>query len=147
MSEDCLFLNIYAPKDNPGSLPVMVFIHGGAFILGSGVFQDYNPSFFMDFQVILVTINYRLGPFGYLYLDPNEVNGNAGFMDQILALQWVQQNIENFGGDPGTVTIFGESAGSNSVTYHILSPLSKGRVLERSRKWSAWSPNLVRCFA
>ena len=59
MTEDCLRLNIYAPKDHPGSLPVMVFIHGGAFTLGSGVFQDCNPSFFMDFPVILVTINYR----------------------------------------------------------------------------------------
>ena len=127
VSEDCLLLNIYAPAPLDQSYPVMVFIHGGAFILGSGTFQDYNPDWFMDNQkVIIVTINYRLGPLGFLYLDSQEVNGNAGFYDQILALQWVQDNIGSFGGDPGRVTIFGESAGSNSVAYHILSPESKG---------------------
>ena len=128
VSEDCLFLNVYAPQVlDDEKYPVMVFIHGGAFILGSGTFQDYNPEFFMEEQkVVIVTINYRLGPLGFLYLDPQEVNGNAGFYDQILALQWVQQNIASFGGDPGSVTIFGESAGSNSVAYHILSPASKG---------------------
>ena len=128
VSEDCLFLNVYAPQVlDDETYPVMVFIHGGAFILGSGTYQDYNPEFFMEEQkVVIVTINYRLGPLGFLYLDPQEVNGNAGFYDQILALQWVQQNIASFGGDPGSVTIFGESAGSNSVAYHILSPASKG---------------------
>ena len=126
--EDCLFLNVYVPKkaidDQDLKLPVMVFIHGGALITGSGNFRDYGPLHFMDKDVILVTINYRLGPFGFFFMGDEMVSGNAGLKDQVMALQWVQDNIWSFGGDPNSVTIFGESAGSFSVSVHILSPLS-----------------------
>ena len=126
--EDCLFLNVYVPKkaidDQDLKLPVMVFIHGGSLITGSGNFRDYGPLHFMDKNVILVTINYRLGPFGFFFMGDEMVSGNAGLKDQVMALQWVQDNIQSFGGDPNSVTIFGESAGSFSVSVHILSPLS-----------------------
>ena len=126
--EDCLFLNVYVPKkaidDKDIKLPVMVFIHGGSLITGSGNFRDYGPLHFMDKDVILVTINYRLGPFGFFFMGDDMVSGNAGLKDQVMALQWVQDNIQSFGGDPNSVTIFGESAGSFSVSVHILSPLS-----------------------
>ena len=80
----------------------------------------------MGHSIVLVTVNYRLGPFGFLTLATEEAPGNAGLLDQQLALQWVQQNIDQFGGDPGRVTIAGESAGSFSATYHLLSPASAG---------------------
>ena len=126
--EDCLFLNVYVPQkaidDKDLKLPVMVFIHGGSLITGSGNFRDYGPIHFMDQDVVLVTINYRLGPFGFFFMGEDHVSGNAGLKDQVMALQWVQDNIQSFGGDPNLVTIFGESAGSFSVSVHILSPLS-----------------------
>ena len=127
--EDCLLLNVYVPQDiieDPETKgAVMVFIHGGGFGTGSGFYSEYGPQHFMDRGIVMVMINYRLGPFGFLTLGNEEVPGNAGFRDQLLALQWVQDNIANFGGDPGSVTIFGESAGGFSVASHILSPLSE----------------------
>lgn len=106
----------------------MVFIHPGGFTSGSNTSTLCNPYFLLTEDVVLVAINYRLGMLGFLSLDdPSlEVPGNAGLKDQTLALQWVQKNIENFGGDPGNVTIFGVSAGGASVQYHILSTASKG---------------------
>ena len=128
-SEDCLYLSIYRPEkisDNK-RIPVMVWIHGGAFIVGS-IFDDiYNPSYMVSMgKVIVVTINYRLGAFGFLYDGTDNAPGNQGLHDQILALKWVQNNIVHFGGDPNRVTIFGESAGSMSISALILSPLTKG---------------------
>lgn len=127
--EDCLLLNVYVPKDimeDPETKgAVMFFIHGGGFGTGSGIYSEYGPQHFMDRGVIMVMINYRLGPFGFLTLGNEVVPGNAGFRDQGLAMQWVQDNIANFGGDPGSVTIFGESAGGFSVASHILSPMSE----------------------
>ena len=127
--EDCLLLNVYVPKDimeDPETKgAVMFFIHGGGFGTGSGIYSEYGPQHFMDRGVIMVMINYRLGPFGFLTLGNEIVPGNAGFRDQGLAMQWVQDNIANFGGDPGSVTIFGESAGGFSVASHILSPMSE----------------------
>ncbi len=127
--EDCLLLNVYVPKDimeDPQTKgAVMFFIHGGGFGTGSGIYSEYGPQHFMDRGVIMVMINYRLGPFGFLTLGNEVVPGNAGFRDQGLAMQWVQDNIANFGGDPGSVTIFGESAGGFSVASHILSPMSE----------------------
>lgn len=93
---------------------------------GSNNFVDYGPRRLLDKDVVLVSINYRLGPFGYLSLGSDQVPGNAGMLDQVLALKWVQDNIEYFHGDPNMVTIFGESAGSLSIAFHILSPKSKG---------------------
>ncbi|XP_053602680.1 juvenile hormone esterase [Plodia interpunctella] len=126
-SEDCLFLNVYTKSllSRP-KLPVMVFIHGGAFITGSGNSDWYGPEFLLQHDVIVVTINYRLEVLGFLSLDSPEVPGNAGMKDQVAALRWIQNNIAQFGGDPDNVTIFGESAGSASVTYHLVSPMSKG---------------------
>nr|WGO51725.1 putative antennal esterase CXE27 [Ectropis grisescens] len=126
-SEDCLFLNVYTRDLNPAApLPVMVYIHGGGYGFGSGNESHYGPDFLVNHEVLLVTINYRLGPLGFLCLDTEDVPGNAGMKDQVAALKWVKENIKFFGGDPNNVTIFGESAGGASVGLHILSPMSKG---------------------
>ncbi|XP_013189497.2 juvenile hormone esterase isoform X2 [Amyelois transitella] len=125
--ENCLFLNIYTKSLQPKSkLPVMVFIHGGAFLSGSGDSSMYGPDFLLQHDVILVTINSRLEVFGFLCLNTRDVPGNAGLKDQVSALKWVKRNIEQFGGDPDNVTLFGESAGAASVAYHMISPMSKG---------------------
>ncbi|KAJ8723106.1 hypothetical protein PYW08_003018 [Mythimna loreyi] len=126
-AEDCLFLNVYTPTVKPKvPLPVMVYIHGGFFVIGSGNSDRLGPDFLLDHDVVLVTINYRLGVLGFLSLDIKEAPGNAGLKDQVAALNWVKKNIANFGGDPDNVTIFGQSAGGSSVTLHLLSPMSKG---------------------
>ena len=129
-SEDCLFLNIISPKDAE-NLPVMFWIHGGAGRFGSGGDSIYLTSRFAEKDVILVTINYRLGSLGW-FAHPalsaeseNGVSGNYGSLDQIEALKWVKNNISNFGGDPNNVTIFGESAGGQAVGTLLSSPLSK----------------------
>ncbi len=133
VSEDCLYLNIWSgaktPKENR---PVMVWIHGGAFTRGAGSNAVYDGEELAKKGVVLVTINYRLGVFGFLAhpeltkeSDRNS-SGNYGILDQIAALEWVQKNIEVFGGDPKRVTIFGESAGSWAVNALIASPLAKG---------------------
>ena len=104
----------------------MVWIYGGGFEVGSYEFYQYNPEHLVEKGVIVVTINYRLGALGFLSLGTETVPGNAAFKDQILALSWIQENIANFGGDPGAVTIFGESAGSFSVSALLVSPLATG---------------------
>ncbi|XP_044265017.1 juvenile hormone esterase-like isoform X1 [Tribolium madens] len=129
--ENCLNLNVYTRnvENKNGSLkPVMVWVHGGAFLYGSNKSEFFGPEYLMTEDIVLVAINYRLGAFGFLSLeDPSlGVPGNAGMKDMILALKWVQRNIKNFGGDPNNVTIFGESAGSASVHFLYLSPMSKG---------------------
>ncbi len=127
--EDCLYLNIYTPgeKKFDDLKPVMVWIHGGAFLGGSGNADFYGPEYFMDDgSVVLVTINYRLGPLGWLTLEDDVIGGNLGLKDQALALKWIQENIANFGGDKSQVTIFGESAGGVSVMQHVVSDWSKG---------------------
>ena len=131
-SEDCLFVNVWRPAGvEPGAkLPVMVWIHGGAFVFGSGSFSS-GVSFARQ-GVILVTFNYRLQRLGFFAFpalsreQPEELKANYAYMDQIAALQWVQKNIAAFGGDPSNVTIFGESAGGVSVHTHLTSPLSRG---------------------
>ena len=116
--EDCLFLNVYTPRADGGRRPVMVWIHGGAYIFGSGDVYD-GKTFCERGDVVVVTINYRLGTFGFLPLDALDPSyagaGNNGIRDQIEALRWVRDNIACFGGDPTNVTIFGESAGGGSV--------------------------------
>lgn len=131
-SEDCLSLNIWAPRD-AGPRPVMVFIHGGAFVDGSGSFELYEASeVATEGNVVVVTINYRLGPLGFLNSESLASEsadgsvGNYGIRDQIAALQWVQQNIAAFGGDADNVTVFGESAGSISICALLGSPLADG---------------------
>ncbi|MFW2387459.1 MAG: carboxylesterase/lipase family protein [Polyangiales bacterium] len=131
-SEDCLSLNIWAPRAG-GSRPVMVFIHGGAYVTGSGSIELYEASqVAREGDVVVVTINYRLGPLGFLNSESLASEsgdgsvGNYGIYDQIAALDWVRQNIEAFGGDPDNVTVFGESAGSISICALLGSPLADG---------------------
>ncbi|NBC23903.1 MAG: carboxylesterase family protein [Gammaproteobacteria bacterium] len=124
-AEDCLYLNVWAPP-NAVAAPVMVWIHGGAFRLGAGSQPFYDGSSFAANGVILVTFNYRLGRLGFFAHPSLEENGNFGLMDQAAALQWVQDNIAAFGGDPDNVTVFGESAGGASVLYLLTSPKTDG---------------------
>jgi len=133
-TEDALHLNIYSPSfaqeevgtvGNKPLLPVMVFFHGGGFVSGSGSRLLYGPELLLDKEVVLVTPNFRVSVLGGLYIE-GEAPGNQMLRDQIAALQWVSRNIQNFGGDPTRVTIFGESAGGACVVYHLLSPASKG---------------------
>ena len=133
MSEDCLYLNIRSGNLDGGTKqPVMVWIHGGGHQFGSGDFDYYQSNALPKKGVVLVTINYRLGAMGYMAhpaisaADPNGVSGNYGTLDQIAALKWVRDNISAYGGDPDNVTIFGESAGSWSVTELMASPLADG---------------------
>ncbi|XP_046736182.1 juvenile hormone esterase-like [Diprion similis] len=120
--EDCLYLNVYTPRLPKRAisrlLPVMVFIHGGSFIVGSDSSSVFGPEYLLDKDVVLVTLNYRLGPLGYLSTGDTVASGNWGLKDQVLALKWVQSNINSFGGNPDQVTLFGQSAGANSV--HLL---------------------------
>lgn len=132
-SEDCLYLNVWtASKNANDKLPVMFWIHGGGCTTGSGSQPSYDGTALAHLGVVVVTINYRLGPFGYFAHpllskeSPQGVSGNYGHLDQIAALQWVQKNIAAFGGDPNCVTIFGESAGALSVCRLMISPQAKG---------------------
>ncbi|XP_076686877.1 juvenile hormone esterase-like [Andrena cerasifolii] len=125
-SEDCLFLNTYTPKRKRNALlPVMVFIHGGAFRTGNGNRTDYGPDYLLDKDIVLVTCNYRLGIFGFLSTGTMAASGNFGLKDQVLVLKWVKRNIRAFGGNPNDVTLFGQSAGSVSTHLHALSEQSK----------------------
>ena len=132
-SEDCLTLNVWtAASDSTARRPVMVWIHGGAFTHGSGRTAIYDGTRLALDGVVVVTLNYRLGPLGFLAHpalsaeSPQHASGNYAFLDQVAALQWVRRNIAAFGGDVNRVTIFGESAGAFSVGYHLVSPLSRG---------------------
>ena len=133
MSEDCLSLNVYAPANVKGhaKLPVMFWIHGGGYTGGSGNEPRHNGDFLPTKGVVLVTINYRLGVFGFLSsaeltAEQGGASGNYGMMDIIAALGWVKKNIADFGGDPGNVTIFGESAGSFAVSTLMAVPSAQG---------------------
>lgn len=132
MSEDCLYLNVWSPGADDKKRPVMVWIHGGAFVSGSGSSSWYDgASFAAQGDVVVVTINYRLGILGFLHLGEiggNEyaTSGNCGIQDQVAALQWVQENIAAFGGDPNNVTIFGESAGAMSIGVLLGFPSAQG---------------------
>ncbi len=122
--EECLNLNIWTPGLGESGLPVMVWIHGGAFANGSNAVPAYEGSRFARDGVIFVGINYRLGVDGFLFLDDGI--SNLGILDQVAALEWVQENISAFGGDPGNVTVFGESAGAFSVGTLLSIPRTKG---------------------
>ncbi|NWI43982.1 CHLE Cholinesterase, partial [Picathartes gymnocephalus] len=126
LSEDCLYLNVWIPSPKPKNATVMVWIYGGGFESGSTSLPVYDGKFLARVErVVVVSMNYRTGALGFLSLPGNQkAPGNAGLFDQRLALQWVQDNIAAFGGNPKSVTLFGESAGSASVTYHLLSPKS-----------------------
>jgi carboxylesterase type B len=124
--EDCLNLNVYTPKLDKKKRAVMVYIHGGAFIMGGGASYFFGPNYLLQEDVVLVTFNYRLGAFGFLATDDKSATGNMGIQDQLLVLKWVQKNIDKFGGDPAKVTVFGEDAGAASVTILAMSPLAGG---------------------
>ncbi|XP_033227815.1 esterase FE4-like isoform X2 [Belonocnema kinseyi] len=135
--EDCLYLNVYAPlrefsstiasKSKRSSLfPVIVFVPGGAYAFGSNSPSSFGPHYLLDKDIILVTINYRIGIFGFLTTGDLIAPGNYGLKDQVLALKWVQQNIESFGGDPKKITLMGSSSGAGAVSLHSLSHSSIG---------------------
>jgi para-nitrobenzyl esterase len=131
-NEDCLYLNVWTPKAEAGArLPVMVWIHGGAFVFGSGGVQLYSGAPLAKKGAVVVAVNYRLlqlGFFAHPALEREQPGGpvNFGLFDQVAALKWVQQNIAAFGGDPGNVTIFGQSAGAKSVLALFASPMARG---------------------
>ena len=131
-SEDCLFLNIWTPAVKPGEkLPVLFFIHGGSFTGGCGHESVMRGNALCSEDVVLVTINYRLGPYGFAShpdLSVDGICGNYGLYDQLEALRWVRRNIDAFGGDPEKICLMGQSAGAMSVTDLCISPLTLGLV-------------------
>ena len=132
MEEDCLYLNVWSAAAPGDAVPVLVWIHGGGLFVGDGSEVAYDGTALAARGVVVVTINYRLGALGYLAhpllreASDNGASGNYGLLDQLAALRWVQRNIAAFGGDPGRVTVFGESAGSWSVNYLVATPLASG---------------------
>lgn len=133
ISEDCLFLNIWTPENiTAKKRAVLVFIHGGSLVEGSGAIDVYDGEELSKKGIVVVTINYRLGAFGFLAHpeltgeSPNKVSGNYGLLDQIAALKWIHSNIASFGGDPSRVTIAGQSAGAGSVNALIITPQAAG---------------------
>ncbi|KAK7486471.1 hypothetical protein BaRGS_00022272 [Batillaria attramentaria] len=145
VSEDCLYLNVWVPRTNPPykNKAVMVWIYGGGFYSGSVTLDIYDARYLAaENDVIVVSMNYRVGVLGFLVLNTPGARGNAGMMDQRLGLEWVQRNIGYFGGNPHNVTIFGESAGASSVGLHLLSSLSRGlfnrAILESGAPQAKW---------
>jgi para-nitrobenzyl esterase len=144
-SEDCLYLNVFTPAVDGNARPVMVWIHGGGFVTGSGGAEWYDgTNLAVKNDVVVVTINYRLGILGGLYLGDHDPDAtNFGIRDQIAALEWVRRNISEFGGDPANVTVFGQSAGGMAVSALLVSPLSAGlfhRVIIQSGNVAAFVP-------
>lgn len=128
-SEDCLYLNVWRPDNDEQDLPVFVWIYGGGFAFGESSDHGYDGSAFARQGVIFVSFNYRLGPLGYYPFKlnaPDEFDTNCGLSDQIAALKWIKKNIAAFGGDPGNITVAGESAGACSVCYLLASPAARG---------------------
>ena len=139
MDESCLVLDIYTPAGGAAGKPVLVWIHGGAFRIGTGSSPMYDgTALARRGDVVVVAINYRLGVLGFLNL-PEVGPSNVGLRDQIAALQWVRDEIAAFGGDPGNVTIFGESAGGKSVECLVASPLARG-LFRRAIAQSTYDP-------
>ncbi|EDS43769.1 esterase 6 [Culex quinquefasciatus] len=148
MSEDCLHLNVFTPSlpSKPPSetpqLPVMVWFHGGGFVTGSAQSSMYGANHLVQEGVVIVTVNYRLGPLGFLCLPDVGIHGNMGLKDQRMSLAWVRENIKGFGGNPDNVTIFGQSAGGSSVHLHYLSensrPLFHKAIAQSGTAFNQW---------
>ena len=149
--EDCLMLNVWTPRADDRRRPVMVYIHGGAFIIGSGRWGWYEGCRLVERgDIVFVTINYRLGAFGFLDLSEladghQEVSANCGLLDQVAALEWVRDNIGRFGGNPNNVTVFGESAGGVSICCLLAMDCARG--LFRRAIVQSGGPNLIRSRA
>ncbi|HEY8519115.1 MAG TPA: carboxylesterase family protein [Gammaproteobacteria bacterium] len=150
MSEDCLYLNVWTPADGPGErLPVMVYFFGGAFTEGAGSVPLYDGTALARKGAVVVTMNYRLGAFGF-FAHPalsaeseHGASGNYGLMDMLASLRWVQRNIAAFGGDPGNVTVFGQSAGAMAIAALVASPRAEGlfqRAISQSGAWMGLGP-------
>ncbi|XP_022085552.1 acetylcholinesterase-like [Acanthaster planci] len=142
--EDCLCVDVFVPQPVPPDAAVLVYIHGGAFIVGAGVMTDMYPLAIAAVgDVIVVTLNYRLGALGFLSTNDDVIRGNMGLLDQRLAMEWVRDNIKAFGGDPARVAIFGESAGGGCVGLHMVSPgsggLYRGAILESGDGAAPWA--------
>ncbi|CAG9859837.1 unnamed protein product [Phyllotreta striolata] len=147
LDEDCLNLNVYTPV-KPGSnkkLPVLLWIHGGAYQTGSSAFSYFGPKYQIDYGIVIVTINYRLSAFGFLGTEDGVIPSNVGLEDQRLAMKWVKRNIEQFGGDSNHIVIAGESAGSSSVGEHLLGswngeePLFHGAIMQSGSPLARWT--------
>ncbi|XP_076370825.1 acetylcholinesterase-like [Tachypleus tridentatus] len=144
LSEDCLKLNVWVPHIKPKKVAVMVWIFGGGYYSGTSTLNVYDAKILStEEQVIVVSLNYRVASLGFLFLDRPDVPGNAGLFDQLMALEWVHDNIAAFGGDPENITLFGESAGAVSVGLHLLSPLSRNLfnrgILQSGSATSPWA--------
>lgn len=126
LSEDCLYLNVWTNSPKPRNAPVVVWIYGGSYLSGTATLKIYDPRVIVgETELVFVSLNYRVSIFGFLYMNDMEAPGNQGLLDQNMALKWIYNNIQYFGGDASRITIFGESAGSASVSLHLLSPLSR----------------------
>ena len=128
ISEDCLYLNLWVPTklNQTGSYSVLIWIHGGGYFLGTSAMDFYDGQILASKNdIIVATINYRLGVLGFLYLGNEDAPGNMAMYDQILAIEWIKNNIQSFGGDPNSLTLFGHSAGAASISSHLLSPISR----------------------
>lgn len=156
MSEDCLTVNVYTPELGAADLPVMVWIHGGAYYVGSSADPLYDGSRLARRGVVVVTFNYRIGPLGYLDLSSfstadDVFESNVGQRDQLAALAWVRENIREFGGSPDRVTLFGESSGAGAVTTMLATPsaegLLHGAIAQSSPVGSVYSPETARIAA
>ncbi|XP_022099989.1 cholinesterase 1-like [Acanthaster planci] len=142
--EDCLCVDVFVPQPGPPNSAVLVYIHGGSFMIGAGVAGGVYPIATAAVgNVIVVTLNYRLGALGFLSTNDDVIRGNMGLLDQRLAMEWVRDNIKAFGGDPTRVAIFGESAGAASLGLHMLSPgsrgLYRGAILESGNAAAPWA--------
>lgn len=132
-TEDCLNLNIFTKSLKPAkAYPVMIYIFGGAFASGSNTTKRYGPDFLLISDVIVVTLNFRLGPFGFISFKDKSLNvpGNAALKDQLMAMKFVKNNIHHFGGDPNNITLIGHSSGGVSVNWHCVAEASKGKITE-----------------
>ncbi|XP_030751749.1 uncharacterized protein LOC115879197 [Sitophilus oryzae] len=145
-SEDCLFLNVFVPildDDNQCKLSVMLWIHGGGFTHGHSLYNSTGPDYLIEQGVIVVTLTYRLGPFGFLSTGDDVISGNAGLKDQAAAIKWIYENIEAFGGDKDNITISGQSAGSASVGFQLLykgnEGYFRGAIMESGSPLNMWS--------